>query len=161
MLCCSSRGWVLPVEMPSSGGGFGRAGRAGAPRPFPSHSGSAVDVTPVSPVSYVAGVAFSRVSSPIWWLSCVIFCVLAVLFRDFSPPVPVSCERAGRTRRWRKGRARRAASASLAAPRPWVYFGDPEALQAYVLPSCSPRLCSLARVAGNDLIVLAKPQFAL
>lgn len=39
------------MEMPSAGGGFGCVGRADAPRPFPSHSGSAVDVTPVSPVS--------------------------------------------------------------------------------------------------------------
>lgn len=101
----------------------------------------------------VTGAAFSRVSSPIWWLSCVIFLVsLQSLFRDFFR---LLC-RSGRTRCWMKDRVRRAASVS--SPSSPSLGGDPETLQALVLPSCSPWLCSLARVAGDDLIVLAKPQ---
>lgn len=55
------------------------------------------DVTPVSPVSDVTAMAFSRVLSPIWWLSCIIFlCVCpCVFFRDFSSSVLANGEREG------------------------------------------------------------------
>lgn len=92
MSSCSFWGWggsgkcrvpVVALSMLGSGRRTGDSGTAGGPRAFPPHSGSAGDVTPVSPVSYVTGVAFSRVSSPIWWLSCVIFCVSLGLLSGF------------------------------------------------------------------------------
>lgn len=103
MSSCSFWGLGVFREMLSTGGGGGHVGGVGgglvsmgekvAPRAFPPHSGSAGDVTSVSPVSYMTGIAFSRVSSPIWWLSCIIFlcvCMSLCLLSGFS--VFCACE---------------------------------------------------------------------
>lgn len=137
----------------------GVRGRAGGPRAFPPHSSFAGDVTPVSPVLCVTGVAFSRVSSPIWWLSCVIFFFVSLrLLSGFF--VFGACElRTGRKDGGlEKGQGLQSylcfSHSSLSLGIIWR-----SRLMSFppVLPCCaiSPR------VARNDLIVLAKPQFVL
>lgn len=66
------------------GGGLVSMREQVAPVAFPPRLGSAGDVTPVSPVSYMTGVAFYRVSSPICWLFCVTFRVLVSSFGIFQ-----------------------------------------------------------------------------
>jgi len=167
---CSFWAWVLPgkwraqaVALGMLGGGrrTGVHGRVGSPRAFPPHSGSDGDVTPVSPVLQVTGVAFPRASSPIWWLSCIVFCVLVSSFGIFH----LLCLRTA-NRKEGQGAGERAGLAEL-----------PLLLSQLLVPSCyletqrmsrlmsfppAPPCCAVSPcVAKDDLIVLAKAQFVL
>lgn len=89
---------------------------------------------------------------------CVRVCP-CVCFRDFSSSVLANWEREGRTRCLRKGRARRGTSASLPVPGCNLEIQKLSRLMSF--PAALPCCAISPRVARNDLIVLAKPQFVL